>query len=132
MRGRSTSPTATTRTCTCRSSDLDTALAGLLTLSDPSGVDGAQDGAHGNGFDRVSAFQDGFESGAEVCAGYESDPPAVTEAGYTSYEDQATGGNLPARRADRDRHRESLDEYWASQSAELTAPTVSRGRPDHR
>src|SRR4029079_13031562 len=35
-------------------SDLDNALAGLLTLSDPSGIDGAQEGAHGNGFDRVS------------------------------------------------------------------------------
>ena len=45
-------------------SDLDNALAGLLTLSDPSGIDGAQDGAHGNGFDRVSAFQDGYEGGA--------------------------------------------------------------------
>ena len=35
------------------SADLDSALAGLLTLSDPSGIDSSQDGAHGNGFDRV-------------------------------------------------------------------------------
>ena len=66
------------------SDDLDTALAGLLTLSDPSGIDGAQDGAHGNGFDRVGAFQDGYEGGAETCAAYESNPPDVTESGYTS------------------------------------------------
>jgi predicted metalloprotease len=56
-------------------SDLDTALAGLLALRDPSGVDGSQDGAHGNGFDRVSAFQDGFEGGAATCAAYQNDPP---------------------------------------------------------
>ena len=61
------------------SSGLDTALAGLLTLSDPSGIDGGQDGAHGNGFDRVGAFQDGFEGGAQACADYQNNPPAVTE-----------------------------------------------------
>src|SRR4029079_17186081 len=75
--------------------DLDNALAGLLTLSDPSGIDGGQDGAHGNGFDRVSAFQDGYEGGAATCAAYPNHPPAITEAGYSSYEDQASGGNLP-------------------------------------
>src|SRR4051812_10899349 len=76
------------------SGDLDTALAGLLTLSDPSGIDSSQEGAHGNGFDRVGAFQDGYEGGAATCANYQDNPPAVTESGYTSYEDQATGGNL--------------------------------------
>ena len=61
-----TSPRATRRLAV--GDDLDTALAGLLQLSDPSGVDGSQDGAHGNGFDRVGAFQDGVEGGAaDVC-----------------------------------------------------------------
>ena len=61
--------------------DLDNALAGLLTLSDPSGIDGGQDGAHGNGFDRVNAFQDGYEGGAQACADYQNHPPDVTESG---------------------------------------------------
>src|SRR3954447_24465631 len=106
------------------SSDLDNALAGLLTLSDPSGIDGAQDGAHGNGFDRVSAFQDGYEGGAETCAAYESTPPDVTEAGYTSYADQASDGDLSLDQLVPTLTK-SLDDYWASQSTKLTAPTLS-------
>jgi predicted metalloprotease len=106
--------------------DLDNALAGLLTLSDPSGIDGGQDGAHGNGFDRVSAFQDGYEGGAETCAAYETNPPDVTESGYTSYADQASDGNLPLDELV-PTVTKSLDDYWRSQSAKLTAPTVTAG-----
>lgn len=106
--------------------DLDNALAGLLTLSDPSGIDGAQDGAHGNGFDRVNAFQDGYEGGAASCAAYESNPPDVTEAGYTSYADQASDGNLALDELLPTVIR-SLDDYWTSQSSELRSPTVTAG-----
>jgi predicted metalloprotease len=109
-------------------SDLDTALAGLLTLSDPSGIDGSQDGAHGNGFDRVSAFQDGYEGGAATCAAYQQNPPEVTESGYTSYQDQATGGNLPMDQLI-PTVTKSLQTYWASQSKKLTAPSVTAGTP---
>jgi predicted metalloprotease len=92
--------------------DLDTALGGYLAFRDPPGVDPAQDGAHGNGFDRVSAFQDGFEEGADQCATYENDPPPVTESPYTSYEDQANGGDVPL--ADTvDLVHTDLDDYWA-------------------
>jgi predicted metalloprotease len=110
-------------------SDLDTALAGLLTLSDPSGIDGSQDGAHGNGFDRVSAFQDGYEGGAKVCADYQNNPPSITETGYTSSQDQASGGNLPLDEMTAT-VTQSLDRYWGSQSSKLIAPTVTAGRVD--
>ena len=103
--------------------DLDTALAGLLTLSDPSGIDSSQDGAHGNGFDRVGAFQDGYEGGATVCADYQNNPPAVTESGYSSSEDQASGGNL-ALGDMLSTVTKSLLTYWSAQSSKLTAPTV--------
>jgi predicted metalloprotease len=106
--------------------DLDTALAGLLTLSDPSGIDGGQDGAHGNGFDRVGAFQDGYEGGAKTCAAYQQNPPDVTEAGYTSYTDQASGGNLPLDEL-MPTVTQSLQDYWSSQSSKLSAPRVVAG-----
>jgi len=106
--------------------DLDNALAGLLTLSDPSGTDGGQNGAHGNGFDRVSAFQDGYEGGAAACADYQNNPPDVTEAGYTSYADQASDGNLPVDQLV-PTVAQSLESYWSSQSSRLTAPTVTAG-----
>ncbi len=106
--------------------DLDNALAGLLTLSDPSGIDGGQDGAHGNGFDRVNAFQDGYEGGAKACADYQNNPPAVTESGYSSSADQATDGNLPMDQLV-PTITKSLNDYWTSQSSKLTAPTITAG-----
>ena len=106
--------------------DLDNALAGLLTLSDPSGIDGGQDGAHGNGFDRVNAFQDGYEGGAQACADYQNNPPAVTESGYSSSQDQAADGNLPMDELV-PTITKSLDDYWTSQSSKLTAPTITAG-----
>ena len=106
--------------------DLDNALAGLLTLSDPSGIDGGQEGAHGNGFDRVNAFQDGYEGGAPTCAAYESSPPDVTEAGYASSSDQASEGNLSLDEL-LPTITDNLDEYWSSQSSKVTTPTVNAG-----
>jgi len=108
------------------SDDLDNALAGLLTLSDPSGTDGSQDGAHGNGFDRVNAFQDGYEGGAATCAAYANNPPSVTETGYASSSDQASGGNLSLDEL-MSTVEQSLQNYWSSQSSKLSAPTVSAG-----
>jgi predicted metalloprotease len=94
--------------------DLDVALAGFLEFRDPPGVDPSHEGAHGNAFDRVSAFQDGFEDGTDRCAGYEDEPPEVTETGFTSQEDYANGGDLPLAEAI-DLIRPDLDDYWATQ-----------------
>ena len=96
---------------TADAADLDTALGGVLEFRDPPGIDPSQDGAHGNGFDRVSAFQDGFEEGADQCARYENDPPPVTESPYTSYEDQANGGDVALADAI-ELVQTDLDDYW--------------------
>ncbi len=87
-------------------SDLDNALAGLLTLSDPSGIDGAQDGAHGNGFDRVSAFQDGYEGGAETCAAYAEHAARRHRVGLHELRRPGERRQPLARRAGADRHQE--------------------------
>jgi predicted metalloprotease len=112
--------------------DLDRALAGLLTLSDPSGIDSSQNGAHGNGFDRVGAFQDGYEGGAAACAAYQDTPPAVTEAAYTSYQDQASGGNL-ALGDMLPTVTKSLQTYWGSHASgaknNTSAPTLVAASP---
>lgn len=120
--------------------DLDRALAGFLELRDPSGVDGSQDGAHGNAFDRVSAFQDGLTGGAGACRDYEGNPPEVTEEGFTSSQDQAINGDLPLDEA-LPLVTKSLDAYWnaaikaydstpklvASRSATVSCPGGSDG-----
>jgi len=78
-----------------RGDALDQALAGLLELRDTVGVAGFDPMAHGSGFDRVGAFQDGFERGGEACVAYEQAPPPVVAMPFTSLDDQVSGGNLP-------------------------------------
>ena len=92
--------------------DLDRALAGFLELRDPSGVDGGESGAHGNAFDRVGAFQDGLDGGAAACKNYSTNPPEVTEEGFTSYEDQAINGDLPLDEV-LPILKTSLDDFWS-------------------
>jgi predicted metalloprotease len=93
--------------------NLDTALGGFLELRDPPGNDPTAEGAHGSAFDRIGAFQDGFNGGARACARYVDDPPALVEIPFSSKKEAASRGNLPFRDvvpatlAD-------LDKYWSS------------------
>jgi predicted metalloprotease len=92
--------------------DLDQALAGYLALRDPVGTSGGEQGAHGNAFDRVRAFQDGYDGGVRACADYESNPPPVTEESFTSQDDYDNGGNLPVSELEPLLHKD-LDAYWS-------------------
>ncbi len=74
---------------------LDQAVAGLLELRDALGVAADDPQAHGSGFDRVGAFQDGYERGPSTCATYEDEPPPVVAMPFSSFDDQVQGGNLP-------------------------------------
>jgi len=60
------------------STDLDRALAGILSLRDAPGGTADDPMAHGSGFDRVGAFQDGFEHGPSRCAMFDACPPHRT------------------------------------------------------
>jgi predicted metalloprotease len=74
--------------------DLDVGLSGLLQVSDPTGSGAAQAGAHGSGFDRVNAFQEGFRGGARRCREWYDNPPQITEFPFRPGE-AIRGGNLP-------------------------------------
>jgi len=93
------------------SDDLDTALGGYLVFRDPVGTDGGQSGAHGNAFDRVSAFQDGYRGGVSACRSYEDSPPDVTETGFTSRQDAASGGNAPVDKIQK-LVVDDVSDYW--------------------
>ncbi|GAA4861079.1 neutral zinc metallopeptidase [Saccharopolyspora rosea] len=56
---------------------LDGALRALIGFRDPVGTASTSSDAHGTAFDRVSAFQDGFQRGPRSCA-------AVTEEDLTA------------------------------------------------
>ena len=97
--------------------DLDIGLAGMLNVRDPVGSDPENEQAHGSGFDRVAAFQSGFENGAESCLGIYENPPPITEAVFISAEDALRGGDA-AKDEIVDIMRQDLDLYW-SQFTEL-------------
>jgi predicted metalloprotease len=63
--------------------DLDSSIAGFLFIRDQVGTTSTAPGAHGSGFDRVGAFQDGFQNGTEACAEY----PGIFQRGGTTVVD---------------------------------------------
>ena len=74
---------------------LDRAIGGFLELRDSVGVGARDPQAHGSGFDRVSAFQEGYQDGNRACAAYEDEPPNVVAIPFQSRQDQLQEGNLP-------------------------------------
>ena len=109
---------------------LDTAMSGFLELRDPVGMTNANTpGAHGSAFDRIRAFQEGVDSGVAKCASYQLDQLPLVAIDYQTYDDYASGGNLPL--ADSvDLTVKDLQDYWTQHAADLgrsakaVAPTV--------
>ena len=99
--------------------DLDAALAGILDLRDSPGTNAQDPSAHGSGFDRVSAFQDGYDNGPDECKQYHDGAPTVLELPFTDAEDAASGGEAPydsiVNAVPYD-----LEDYWTQVYPELT------------
>ena len=75
--------------------DLDQALAGYLQFRDPVGASQNDQQAHGSGFDRISAFQEGFEQGTKHCTAF-NDNRTFTELGFQpGSQDYLNQGNMP-------------------------------------
>jgi predicted metalloprotease len=75
----------------------DKAMQALVGFRDPLGVSAGDESAHGNAFDRVSAFQDGWTEGATLCGGMTIENRTFTQRRFGSEADLARGGNLPLR-----------------------------------
>ncbi|MFC5996618.1 neutral zinc metallopeptidase [Pseudonocardia hispaniensis] len=73
----------------------DAALLALVEFRDPLGTEPVDDIAHGNAFDRVSAFQDGYADGPVRCAEMTVDNRQFTQRRFGSAADRARGGDLP-------------------------------------
>jgi predicted metalloprotease len=78
-----------------RDKDLDRALSGFVEFRDRLGMTADDFGAHGTAFDRIRAFQDGFDGGADACAEYENDLPTLVAIPYRSFKERFRGGDLP-------------------------------------
>jgi predicted metalloprotease len=101
------------------SGDLDSALAGILDLRDSPGTNAKDPSAHGSGFDRVSAFQDGYDNGVEKCKGYKDGEPMVLELPFNDEEDAANEGNTPYDSIVNGVPYD-LEDYWTQVYPELT------------
>ena len=112
--------------------DLDHALAGFLSLRDAPGSSATDPNAHGSGFDRVRAFQDGFEKGAVRCSQYRDGDPQPFQFQFSDQNDLNNNGNLPLERTGPctatdesgctiiDLLFPSLDTYWTGEYPKLS------------
>jgi hypothetical protein len=74
--------------------DVDRALRALLSFRDPVGLAvGAT--AHGDAFDRMSAFVDGYQAGPMNCATMTVVNRLFTQRAYSSLAEAVQGGELP-------------------------------------
>jgi len=108
--------------------DLDLSMAGILSLRDAPGSLADDPNAHGSGFDRVGAFQEGYENGATRCATFKVGDPAPYQFPF-SESDEATGGDLQFHGTSDDPGIDveafvSLEKYWAD-----AFPLISGGKP---
>jgi predicted metalloprotease len=78
-----------------REPELDELLRGYLQLRDPVGTSTAAQSAHGSYFDRVSAFQEGFDSGAEACRDHFGPERVFTQGRFEDDADELRGGDAP-------------------------------------
>lgn len=104
---------------------VDKAMAGILSLKDRPGGSAEDEQAHGSGFDRVGALQDGFENSVTSCAKY--GPRTITPYlfEWRDTEEAEEGGNMELSGADgiETKAFESLDGFW-----EENFPKISGGK----
>ncbi len=73
----------------------DAALLALVGFRDPVGISAGDADAHGDAFDRVSSFQDGWSGTPGTCSAMTVAGRGFTEQRYSSAADRARSGNLP-------------------------------------
>ena len=80
---------------TRRPQNLDAVMAGFIKFRDFVGVTAQDPGAHGSAFDRIRAFQEGFEAGTAKCKTYLESPPDLVELPFRDFKERFRGGNAP-------------------------------------
>ncbi len=94
--------------------DVRAGLIAMTKVSDPIGIDQFDEGGHGTGFDRVGAFQVGFNDGPQRCSELLDDPLPLMPNQLTG-RDADTGGNAAFGYGTNDLIGflpEDLNRYW--------------------
>jgi predicted metalloprotease len=107
-----------------RAPELDEVLRGYLLLRDPVGTSINTEAAHGSYFDRISAFQEGFEAGPTACRDDFSAQRPYTQGAFSSQADAASGGNAPFQLAQQFA-AEALPEFWTLAFDEVFGETFA-------
>jgi predicted metalloprotease len=94
-----------------KATDLDKAVAGFLELGDAPGSVSSDPQAHGSAFDRIGAYEDGFQNTASKCATYPQAEPPTFQLPFSSQQEYETGGNLPYDEVETDTVND-LEYYW--------------------
>lgn len=111
-----------------RASELDDVLRGYLLLRDAPGSGPMEDSAHGSYFDRVSAFQEGYDDGAAACRDNFTDNRIFTQQQFNDQTDLNNKGNAPYQDSITI-SQDTLDAFWSTEftevfDAEWTPPTL--------
>lgn len=110
---------------------VDIAMSALITFRDPVGTDAGDDRAHGNAFDRVASFQDGYDRGIATCADMTAQNRTFTQQSFATLSDAESGGNLPLPALLRSMGTD-LDRYFGGlvreRGGRWTPPTIREGR----
>jgi predicted metalloprotease len=104
---------------TIRADELDQVLRGYLLLRDPVGTSTREEEAHGSYFDRVSAFQEGFDDGPTSCRDQFGDGRPYTQGRFSDRAEELAGGNASYRETLGIFVPEALPEFWEAVFAEL-------------
>ncbi len=98
---------------------LEGGMAALIDLRDPPGeITAVEAGAHGTAFDRINAFQTGFDGGAKACQPLIETPLPVSEVRFSDPEERSSGGNLEPSQL-LELMPQLLNDYWKA-GAEAT------------
>jgi predicted metalloprotease len=85
-------------TLTFGDTDIKAGLSAMVAVKDglsESGEDVFSQSGHGNAFDRVGAFENGFKGSAEACKDMETNPLPLLDLPFSNADEAASGGNVP-------------------------------------
>jgi predicted metalloprotease len=105
--------------------DLDQLLRGYFLLRDPVGTGSGEQQAHGSYFDRVAAFQEGFDDGPTACRDRFGSDRVFTQSEFTSDADFANRGNASPSETQRI-IAGSLPEFWTRAFQEVLGGTFTQ------
>ncbi len=97
---------------TIRAAELDEVLRGYLLLRDPVGTSTREEEAHGSYFDRVSAFQQGFDDGPVSCRDGFGEERRYTQGRFSDRADALAGGNASYEETLGIFVPQALPEFW--------------------